>query len=104
MNSREELNVLRQFSKLLTNEERESKRQKTRRRLLYSVAFFALVAAFMMFMMQGELIGLVAAAVAALAGSLVGFAIYGGIAARQWPILKPHINVESVSNRIRQLN
>jgi sorbitol-specific phosphotransferase system component IIBC len=103
MNSREELNVLRQLSKLLTDEERERKSQKTRRRLVYSVAFFALVAAFMPFMMQGELIGLVAAAVAALAGSLVGFAIYGEIAARQWPILKPHINVESVSTRIMQL-
>jgi len=103
MNSREELNVLRQLSKLLTDEERERKSQKTRRRLLYLVAFFALVAAFMPFLMQREFIGLVAAAVAALAGSLVGFAIYGEIAARQWPILKPHINVESVSTRIRQL-
>jgi hypothetical protein len=103
MNSREELNVLRQLSKLLTDEARERKRQKTRRRLLYSVAFFALIAAFMPFMMQGDFIGLVAAAVAALAGSLAGFAIYGGIAARQWPILRPHINVESVPTRIRQL-
>jgi hypothetical protein len=103
MNSREELKVLRQLRKLLTDEERESKRQKTGRRLLYSVAFFALVAAFMPFMMQGELIGLVAAAVAALAGSLVGFAIYGDIAARQWPALRPHINIESVTTRVRQL-
>ena len=103
MNSREELNVLRQLSKLLTDEERESKRQKTRRKLLYSVAILALVAAFTPFIMRGELIGLVAAAVAALAGSLVGFAIYGDLAARQWRFLRPHINVESVSTRLRQL-
>lgn len=103
MTSGEELVALRQLSKLLTDEERETKKQTGRRRLVLSVAFMMLVVAFMPFVMQAELVGLVAAAVAAVAGSVVGFAMYWSHAAKQWVVIKPHIDVDSVSNRINTL-
>ena len=103
MNSREELKTLRKLGHLLTDEERETSKQTLRRKLVYAAAFIGMVAAFMPFVMHAEPLGLIAAAVAALAGTFAGFAMYWGLAARQWPAIRPHINNESVAARIKQL-
>lgn len=103
MTPREELIALRRLSNLLTDEEREIRKQTRGRRLIHSGAFVALIVAFMPFIVQAELIGLAAAALAALAGCVAGFAMYWSNAAKQWPVIRPHINVESVSNRIKKL-
>jgi hypothetical protein len=104
MNSLEELKTLRHLSNLLMDEKREMSNQTWRRKLIYTAAFIAMVAAFMPFVMQAELLGLAAAAVAALAGALAGFTIYSGLAARQWSAIKPHINHRSVAARIEELD
>ena len=102
MNSRQELKTLKQLSRLLTDEEREGKKQTVKRTVIYAVSWIALVAAFIL-VMTGELVGIVAVAVASFAGIFAGIAIYSSIAAKRWPIVRPHINNESVSARVKQL-
>ena len=41
--------------------------------------------------------------IAAFSGIGVGLAIYGQMALTQWPALKPHVNEESVKNRIKEI-
>jgi hypothetical protein len=53
--------------------------------------------------MNREPIGIVAVSMAAFAGIFAGLAIFSGVAAGQWPIVKPHINSESIKERLKQL-
>jgi hypothetical protein len=53
--------------------------------------------------MNREPIGIVAVSMAAFAGIFAGLAIFSGTAADQWPIVKPHINSESIKERLKQL-
>lgn len=98
------MKALRQLSNLLTDEERETSKQTFRRKLIYAAAFITMVASFMPFVIQADPLGLVAAAVAALAGASAGFAMYWSLAARQWPAIKPHVSYQSVEARIKQLD
>ena len=41
--------------------------------------------------------------IAAFSGVGVGLAIYGSMALTQWPVLKNHINEESLKNRIKEI-
>lgn len=102
MSSRHELKILKGLDRQLTDAEQEAKKQTVKRTAIYAVAWFALVGAFML-VMKGELLGIIAVAVASFAGILAGIAIYSGIAANQWPIVRPHINKESIEARVKQL-
>lgn len=102
MDAKQELKTLRQLSKLLTDGERETKKQTTIRKVVYAVAWVALVAAFML-VIKGEMVSIIAVATAGFAGIFAGIAIYLGIAAKQWPAAKPHISNESIMARIKQL-
>jgi hypothetical protein len=102
MNTKQELKTLRQMSKLLRDEDRETKRQTTIRRAIYALTWVALVAAFVL-VRKVEGTGVIAVATAAFAGIFAGVAMYWGSVAKQWPALRPHINNESIAARIKQL-
>lgn len=102
MNTHQELKMLRQLSRLLTDGEREAKKLTAKRTAVYAIAWVALVVAFML-VMKGELVVIVAVAIAGFSGIFAGIAIHSGIAAKQWPIIKPHINNESIMARVKQL-
>ncbi len=61
-----------------------------------------MVVAFML-VMKGELVNILAVAAAGFAGIFAGVAIYSGIAAKQWPVIRPHISAESIAARVKQL-
>jgi hypothetical protein len=102
MNSRQELKILRRLSQLLENDQQEAKKRTMKRKAIYAVTWLALVSAFML-VMNREPIGIVAVSMAAFAGIFAGLAIFSGVAADQWPIVKPHINSESIKERLKQL-
>ena len=102
MNANQELKTLRQLSTLLTDGERETKKLTVKRTVVYAIAWVALVIAFML-VMKGALVSIIAVATAGFSGIFAGIAIHSGIAAKQWPIIKPHINKESIVARVKQL-
>ena len=102
MDAKQELKILRPLGRLLADGERQTKKQTAILTAVYAVAWVTMVAAFML-VMKGELVNILAVATAGFAGIFAGVAIYSGIAAKQWSIIKPHINAESVVARVKQL-
>jgi O-antigen ligase len=103
MNSRQELKTVKQLSRLLTDETREIEKQRKRRTVIGAACWIAFVVAFTLAFNAGDVAGIVAVALALFAGAVYGFTLYWNMAADQWPAIKPHINHESVADRIKQL-
>lgn len=102
MNAQKELKLLKQLNELLTNEQQETRRQSVKRKIIQAVSWVGLVAAFMLVMSQ-EPVSFVAVVLASIAGAFAGIAIYADAAVKQWPIIKPHINNQSVAEKVKQL-
>jgi hypothetical protein len=102
MNPLQELKVLRRLSQLLENDQQELKKRTMKRMAIYAVTWLALVSAFVL-VIDREPIVIVAVSMAFFAGIFAGFAFFSGTAADQWPIVKPHINSESINERLKQL-
>ena len=62
------------------------------------------IAAAVVLVKQSVVSSFVGIIIAAFSGVGVGLAIYGSMALSQWPVLKPHINEESVKGRISEID
>ncbi|WP_295451358.1 hypothetical protein [uncultured Thiodictyon sp.] len=103
MDSQRELKILKLLDALLADEPRVIHRQTKKRAAIYLAGWAGLVVAFFIVILKGELAGMVAAVIAAIAGALGGVALFAKDAARQWPIIKPHIDQKSIAERINEL-
>lgn len=102
MNTQQELKILRLLSKHVTDGGREIKQWAIKRLIVDVAAWLALIVAFVLVMESGSL-AIAAVAIAGFSGRFVGSSTQSGAVAKQWPIIKPHINNESIVARIKQL-
>jgi uncharacterized membrane protein len=77
-------------------------KQKRMKKAIFGVGTIGLVVAFILAM--NELVHAFASAfLAAAAGIAIGFALFLEFAHKQWPITRNHIDMDSVQNRLDEL-
>ncbi|WP_295388547.1 hypothetical protein [uncultured Thiodictyon sp.] len=103
MDSQRELKILGLLDSLLADEQRVIQRQTKKRAAIYLAGWIGLVVAFSIVILKGDLAGMVAAVIAAISGALGGIALFAKDAAKQWPVIKPHIDQKSIADRIKKL-
>jgi hypothetical protein len=102
MEQQRELKVLRHLNEMFSNNQKLRRRKRIKRIVTYAVSWMVMAIAFG-FVMQGEIAGIVAVGLAAVAGIFAGGTILCGDAEKVFPIIEPHISQESIVARIKQL-
>jgi len=102
MNRNYELKVLRQVSKLMKSEDNHPVSSAIFKVVLYVLALVAIVGSYVL--VGRELLsGQWGVVIAAFGGTFIGVASYFGIAMKQWPAIRPHIDKESLEHRINEI-
>jgi hypothetical protein len=86
----------------MENPDETLRKQLVMRRVIYGVGSIGLLVVFM-FAMNDILDPFLAAFGAAMAGAFIGFALMLDFLRKQWPVTRQHVNLESVKNRLREL-
>lgn len=86
----------------MENPDETLRKQLVMRRVIYGVGSTGLLVVFML-AMNDILDPFLAAFGAAMAGAFIGFALMLDFLRKQWPVTRQHINLESVKNRLREL-
>lgn len=97
-----ELYVLRQLAKLLTSEQQQLRLLKALRLACYVIAWFSIVA-LAFFANRGNLNALHGVVLGTFAGMVAGMGFYFSSALRQWPVVRQHMNKETVLSRLKEL-
>jgi len=97
-----ERKVLRDVQKQLENPEETARQQAKLRKLIHGIGSAGIFIAFLMaFGGYGHPILMVF--IGAFSGSLVGWGLFVGFAARQWPVTQTHIDADSIRTRLNEL-
>lgn len=102
MDNRFELKILRNIAKLLSNESRQLRMLGAIRNTCYVVSWVS-IAILVLSIAGYGISGVLVVVGAAVAGALAGIAAYASVPLRQWPIMKPHVNQESIAKRLKEL-
>ncbi len=99
MDTRYESKVLRQLARLL---DKGPGRLETLRTTCYVVSWVAI--AFLVFSIaHNGIIWILIVVGAVIAGALAGVAAYASASLHQWPIVKQHLNRDSIDARLREI-
>lgn len=97
-----EKKLLQQALRLLRGEAPHLKTQKIFTLALYLVGGGVLIAAYLLTVRSviDQRLGIL---MAALGGNCVAIAAYMGVCARQWPVLKPHLRIDTIEARLGEI-
>jgi hypothetical protein len=100
--ARFEKKLLLQALSLLRGQETELRSQKLLALALNVIGGVMLLAAYLLTVRSviDERIGIL---LAAIGGNFVAVAAYMGVCMRQWPVLKPHLRIETIEERLREM-
>jgi len=102
MNERFELYMLRQLSKLLSAEQQQLRLIQTLR-LLSNVASLLSLGVLAFLATRGTIGALAGVVLGTASGTLAGLGFYFSSALKQWPVLKQHLNQDSILRRLKEL-
>ena len=98
-----EKKVLRDVIEQYTDVEETSRKQTRLRKVIFGVASAGFIVAF--FLAINEITHpVVVAFIAGMAGSSLGFGLFLDYAQKQWPVMKDHIDMNSVKKRLAVLD
>lgn len=100
--NRFERKLLHQTLCLLRGQDSGLKRQRLVILVLYLIGGAILAAAYLLTVWSkiDQRLGVL---LAAAGGNLIAIAAYMGVCSRQWPLLKPHLRIETIEERLREI-
>lgn len=69
---------------------------------LYVMGGVILVSAYLL-MVRSVIDEKICILLAAIGGNFIAIAAYTGVCIRQWPVLKPHLRIETIEERLREI-
>ena len=102
MNTKNEIKVLKQIESICLNPEAQLRKIRL---FVWGCRIIGWVVIFgsLILIKQSHVTPFAGVIIAAFGGIAVGLAIYGSMAINQWPVLKEHINTESVKEKLNEL-
>jgi len=97
-----EKKLLRDVVEQMKNPDEAAKKQRRLQRTIALLGNLGLLAAFVL-ALTGSLHAFASALLAGAAGCAIGFAIFLRLAHRQWPVTRKHIDMASVRTRLEEL-
>ena len=97
-----ERKLLQQTLCLLRGQDSGLKSQRLVTLALYLIGGAILAAAYL-FTVWSKIDQRLGILLAAIGGNFVAIAAYMGVCMRQWPLLKPHLRIETIEERLREI-